>query len=170
MTDIEREAKACRVACANVKVGDVMSHIHHGLWLEILTEPIENRINFILTNKPIEEQAERLRRMRPFDWQKADADWQKADADWQKAGADRQKAYADWQKAYADWQKAYADWQKAGADWQKAYVDRQKAYADRQKAYADWQKAYASPAMLAIHPEVCGCAWGPKTDIFGKER
>ena len=119
--DIEREAQLCREACKDVKIGDLMSHIHHGQWLEELTEPIENRIAFILVNKDPEEQAERLRRMRPFDWKKADADWK----------------------------KAYADWKKADAD---------------------WEKAYAAPAMLKVHAEVCGCPWGPNTDIFGAKR
>ena len=119
--DIEREAQLCREACKDVKIGDLMSHIHHGQWLEELTEPIENRIAFILVNKDPEEQAERLRRMRPFDWEKAYADRKKADADWEKADA-------------------------------------------------DWEKAYAAPAMLKVHAEVCGCPWGPNTDIFGAKR
>ena len=147
--DIEREAQLCREACKDVKIGDLMSHIHHGQWLEELTEPIENRIAFILVNKDPEEQAERLRRMRPFDRKKADADWE-------KAYADRKKADADWKKADADRKKAYADWEKADADWEKAD--------------ADWEKAYAAPAMLKVHAEVCGCPWGPNTDIFGAKR
>ena len=161
--DIEREAQLCREACKDVKIGDLMSHIHHGQWLEELTEPIENRIAFILVNKDPEEQAERLRRMRPFDWEKAYADRKKADADWKKA-------YADWEKADADWEKAYADWKKAYADRKKAYADWEKADADWEKADADWEKAYAAPAMLKVHAEVCGCPWGPNTDIFGAKR
>ena len=161
--DIEREAQLCREACKDVKIGDLMSHIHHGQWLEELTEPIENRIAFILVNKDPEEQAERLRRMRPFDWEKAYADWEKADADWEKAYADRKKADADWKKAYANRKKAYADWEKADADWEKAD-------ADWKKADADWEKADAAPAMLKVHAEVCGCPWGPNTDIFGAKR
>jgi len=147
--NIDTEAAACRKACNDLKVGDVVQHIHHEKWLEILTEPIENRIAFILDNKPIIEQAERLRRMRPFDWK---------------------KAYADRQKAYADWQKAYADWQKADADREKAYADWQKADADREKAYADWQKADASQEMIKLHAEVCGCPWDATHDIFGNSR
>ena len=49
--EIRQEADACREACKHCKVGDVMQHIHHEQWLEILTEPIENRIAFILVNK-----------------------------------------------------------------------------------------------------------------------
>ena len=58
----------------------------------------------------------------------------------------------------------------ADADKQKADADWQKAYADKQKAYADWQKADVSPAMIALHAEICGCAWSATTDIFGNSR
>ena len=143
MNAIETAAAECRKACANLKIGDTVQHIHHGEWLEILTEPIENRIASILTHKPEHERAERLRRMRPL-----------SNADGQKAFADGQKAFADWQKADADWQKAFADWQKAVADWQKAFADWQKAFADWQKARADYQKAVRSPTMLALHAQI----------------
>ena len=173
MTDIKQAAVDCRAAFAGIEVGEIVQHCHHELWLERLTEPAENRIAYILANKNQEEQAERLCRFRPLaaaDRKKAYADWQKAYADWQKADPDRRKADADWQKAYADWKNAYADWQKADADREKAYADWQKAYADREKADADWEKAAQSPAMLALHKEVCGCPWSDTTDIFGKPR
>jgi hypothetical protein len=152
LQSIEREAEMCRKAFKGIVVGAIVQHCHHEQWLELLTEPAEARIAYILHDKPHNERAARLRRFRPLkpsqhrrlpaNIRKAYADRQKAYADWQKAYADWQKADADWQKAYADWQKAYADRQKAYADWQKAYADWQKAYADWQKAYADWQKAY----------------------------
>ena len=77
--EIQREAELCRKAFVGVQVGALVSHCHHEQWLEWLTEPAENRIQFILANKALGEQAERLRRFRPFDLQKADADLQKAD-------------------------------------------------------------------------------------------
>ena len=146
---IQREAAACRKACKDSKVGDLMQHIHHERWLEKLTEPIENRITFILTRKATSEQPERLRRLRPFDWNKADADWN-------KAYANREKADAAWEKADADWEKAYANWKKADAAWKKAY--------------ANWEKADASPAMLTFHTEMCGCPWDATHNIFGGVR
>jgi hypothetical protein len=146
--EIRQEADACREACKNCKVGDVMQHIHHEKWLEILTEPIEKRIAFILANKTPPEQAERLRRLRPFNREKAEADLKKADA--------------DWKKACADWKKACAGLGKACADWKKAY-------ADLDKADADWKKAVHSPQMLALHAQVCGCPWDKTHDIFGKK-
>ena len=154
--EIQQAADACLAACKNSKVGDVMQHIHHEQWLEVLTEPIDNRIAFILANKTPSQQAERLRRLRPFNWKKADAD--------------RKKAYADVEKAYADWKKAEADRKKAYSDRKKAEADWEKADADRKKAYADWDKACVAPAMLSIHAQVCGCPWDKTHDIFGGVR
>ena len=85
--EINRAAEECRKAFEGIEVGALVSHCHHEQWLERLTEPAENRIRFILENKSVREQAERLRRFRPFDWEKADADWEKAYADWKKADA-----------------------------------------------------------------------------------
>src|SRR5208282_900944 len=97
--EIDRAASECLEACKDSKIGDLMQHIHHGQWLEILTEPVKNRIAFIISTKLPSERAERLRRLRPFDFG---------------------KAYADLKKAYAERKKAYADWNKATADWEKA--------------------------------------------------
>jgi hypothetical protein len=139
---IEQALKDCREAWAKHPEATIAWCCHHEVQIEPLVHPVEDRIQYILHNKPEQERVIRFTNFRPFvgllprGMQKAYADRQKAYADWQKA-------YADWQKAYADRQKAYADRQKAYADWQKAYADWQKAYADRQKAYADWQKADA---------------------------
>jgi len=156
MTTIHSAAAECREACKDCKVGDVMQHIHHEQWLEVLIEPIEYRIVFILVYKATSEQAERLLRLRPFNREKADADWEKADTD-------RRKAEADWEIAFADWEKAFADWRKADADWEKADEDWEKANADR-------KKAFASPEMLKVHAAVCGCPWDATHDIFGNRR
>jgi hypothetical protein len=40
-------------------------HIHHEKLFEPLTEPIENRIKFIESDKPIEQRATRLKLLRP---------------------------------------------------------------------------------------------------------
>ena len=82
--------------------------VHHAVRLEHLTEPIENRVAYIRSDKPAHEVETRLRAMRPVvgplppALQKAYADWRKASADWWKADADWRKAYADWREAHAD--------------------------------------------------------------------
>jgi hypothetical protein len=90
---IAQEAKACRKAFKDIEMGALVRHCHHEILCETLTEPAENRIAYILSGKPENEQALRLRLFRPIvcshAWpvrlQKADADWEKADADWEKA-------------------------------------------------------------------------------------
>ena len=61
---IEEEAAACRAAWAAnpAKWG---WHIHHDTLCEELAYPIEDRIGYILTQKPKTERALRLRLMRP---------------------------------------------------------------------------------------------------------
>jgi len=163
LNSIAEEAVACRKAFKNFPVGGYVLHCHHEQIGETLTESAENRIAYILSQKPEHEQALRLRLFRPVsekklkayaERQKAYAEWQKAYAEWQKADAERQKAYAEWQKAYAEWQKAYAERQKADAEWQKAYAERQKAYAELGKL---------------VHKKYCvkNCPWDGKT-IFPK--
>ena len=63
---IEEEAVACRAAWAAKPRAKAGVHIHHECAAELLTEPIEARIAYILTQKPKEEQALRLHLMRPI--------------------------------------------------------------------------------------------------------
>ena len=65
-TAIAKEAAACRAAWAAMPGATAGVHIHHETVVESLTEPIENRIAYILSNKPKKEQALRLRLMRPI--------------------------------------------------------------------------------------------------------
>ena len=154
----------------------VVLFLHHDQFAEILTEPIENRIRFIVEEKNPSEIPTRLKWIQPYiplpesqawtDWQKAWTAWQKACADSAKACADSEKAWTDWQKACADSAKACADSAKAWTDWQKAHADSAKACADSEKAWADWQKAHADwqkaqePLFMAAHPD---CPWNGKT-------
>ncbi len=136
LKSIEEEAAACRERCANLKIGDDVLHLHHEVFTEKLTEPLENRIRYILENKT-DNVALRLRMISPVlldDEVFAAADWQKADAALKKADAALKKADADWMKAradsnagiialyFSDWRKAYTDRMKARADWKKAYL------------------------------------------------
>src|SRR3990167_974384 len=66
LKSIEEEAKDCRAAWPAQPHATVGLHIHHEIVAEALTEPIEHRIAYILSNKPKEEQALRLRLMRPI--------------------------------------------------------------------------------------------------------
>ncbi len=169
LKSIEEEAADCRAAWAGSKVGDIGIHIHHSLVCEVLLEPAENRIEYILRQKPNSEQALRLRLMRPLrqtppDLRKAYAELRKADAERGKASAEWNKAYAEWHKADAEWDKADAEWDKADAEWHKAYAEWGKASAEWHKAYAEWGKASAEWGK-AHHASNCvpGCTWNGRT-------
>ena len=140
---IEEEAAACRAAWAAnpAKWG---WHIHHDTLCEERAYPIEDRIGYILTQKPMAERALRLRLMRPA-----------------PALAPIRKTYDD---ALAPIQKTYDD---ARAPIEKTYDD---AMAPIRKTYDDAlaaiRKTYAD-AMAAAHAEQCpGCPWDGET-IFG---
>ena len=113
LQSIAKEAAACREACMEAKVGDPMWLLHHELLLEWLTEPVENRIAYILSEKPKREQARRLRELRPVKgplpktvaaaWAEYAAAWAKADAAWAKSDAAQAEYDAAWAEADAAW-------------------------------------------------------------------
>ena len=93
LKSIAEEEADCRAAFVGIAVGAFVLHCHHNSLLEVLTEPEENRINYILCDKPEAEQALRLRLFRPVspehtgpELDKARAEWAKACAEWDKAG------------------------------------------------------------------------------------
>jgi len=65
LLSIPEEAALCRAAFAGVPVGAMVRHCHHERVIEPLTQPPEKRIAYILSDKPIEEQALRLHLFRP---------------------------------------------------------------------------------------------------------
>ena len=143
---------------------------HHGVFAEWLREPIENRLDYIVSYKSTNEIETRLTWIRPYlphpKMKKADMAREKAYAEWKKAGAKRDKAYAEYEKAYAE---AYAKRDKACAEYEKAYAEYEKAYAEAyvewEKACAAWPKAY-EPIFMAEHPD---CPWNGKELVFPSE-
>ena len=65
LLSIPEEAALCRNAWKDMPVGTMAWHCHHEVLSEALTEPAENRIAYILSDKPEQEQALRLRLFRP---------------------------------------------------------------------------------------------------------
>ena len=66
MRTIKQAEKECRTAWALRPDAKYGWCIHHGQEWEELTEPIENRIDYILSYKAKEEQVTRLDNMRPM--------------------------------------------------------------------------------------------------------
>ena len=63
---IEAEAAACRAAFAARPRARYAAHVHHDRVAEALTEPAEERIAYILAEKPEDERAVRLHCLRPI--------------------------------------------------------------------------------------------------------
>ena len=87
--EITKELKACRKAWKD-NPAKLAWCCHHTILIEPLTEPAENRIAHILSAKPLNEQAIRLKNFRPVrvtlpaELDKARAEWNKASAEWNK--------------------------------------------------------------------------------------
>ena len=144
---IEEEAAACRAAWAECPGATHGAHIHHEVACEELTEPIENRIAYILAEKPDRERAIRLRLMRPTTRDDANA--------YGEAVATAQKAYYE---AKAPALKAYDE--TTATAW-KAYDE---VVAPARKAYNE--------AKATAHRLVCnvdGCPFDGRTIFPGGE-
>ena len=146
---IKKELAACRKAFQENPEAKYAWCCHHSILIELLTEPYENRIKYILSDKPKKEQAVRFRNFRPVRIQlpekltKASAEWAKASAEYDKAYTEYDKAVAEYDKAYAEWNKALTEYAKASAKLTKVYAALDEARAERDKAYAKFDKANA---------------------------
>ncbi len=174
---IVREAVACRAAWAAMPDATAGVHIHHELVAEKLTEPIEARIAYILSDKPKEEKALRLRLMRPVRaaaWAEYDkvtaAAWPEYDKVTAPARAEfdkvRAAAWAEYDKVRAPAQAEYYKVTAAAlAEYDKVSVA---AWAEfdkvRAAAWAEFDKVRA-----AAHQAICptqDCPWNGRS-IFG---
>jgi len=90
---IEEELAACRKRFEGVEVGAFVWCCHHEIELEVLTEPPEKRIDYIMHENSSIERARRLYEFRPV---------------LGKLPAELGKARVEWNNASAEWDKAYA--------------------------------------------------------------
>ena len=140
MRTIKQAEKDCRVAWAAQPEATRGWCIHHGQEWEALSEPIANRIAYILSEKPKSEQVIRLDNMRPMSAASA-AIVATAWKAYGEASATARKAYDE---ATATARKAYDE---AIATASKAYDE---AKAPAWKAY-DEAKATAHRADVPTH-------------------
>src|SRR3990167_2648345 len=111
-------------------------HVHHeGPVIELLTEPIENRINYINANKSSGEIETRLRLLREL----TEEEVEQLPPAWVEA-------YRVYREAYRVWGEAYRAYGEADWVWVKAY------------------RVYA-PQLEALHTRIClpDCPWDGKT-------
>ena len=124
---IEKELAACRKAFQEAPEAKYAWCCHHSILLEPLTEPCENRIQYILENKEKAEQAVRFRNFRPLRIElpkeiiKAIAKYEKARAKYDKALAKYNEACAKCNEACDKLNKALATWTEGNvmflSDW-----------------------------------------------------
>ena len=120
LKSIEEEANDCRKAFAQSEGADYAVHCHHSELCEKLGENPENRILYILKEKPVNEQALRLRLFRPVErpaWAKYEKIKELALAKYEKV---EELALAEYKKitepALAEYEKikglAWAEYEK----------------------------------------------------------
>ena len=155
MRTIEQAEKDCRAAWAAQPEATQGWCIHHRQEWEALSEPIVNRIAYILSEKPKREQVTRLDNMRPMSAASAVivAPARKA---YDEAKAAAWKAYT---KAKATAWKAYRE---AFATAWKAYNEaKAAAWKAYNEAFATAEKAYTKAMAAAVnaHDEAIAPAW-----------
>ena len=118
---------------------------------EPLTEPLVNRIRYILTSKDLSERSIRLMALRPVmapdnlpePLVKARVECDKACAEYDKACAECDKAWAEYDNARVEYDKACAECDKARAECNKAWAECNKAWAECNKElFTQWGEEY----------------------------
>ena len=116
-------------------------HLHHKMLFETLTEPIENRINYIKEEKPEHERETRLSAMRIL------------------TPSEVKTIPKGVMKKYEAYDKAMEAYYKT----EEAYVKAREACEKAEDAFVD---ACNTPAMIKWHKKVCkykGCPWNGET-------
>jgi tetratricopeptide (TPR) repeat protein len=140
----EQKAACLKRFRGNNKPGKTLVlFLHHGEFCELLTEPIENRIDFIIANKDETEIATRLKWMQPVIPNTLSPKCRKALTRCAKALAECHKAQAKGVKGWAKYNNALAEYDKARAECYKAWDKHNKARAEYDKARAEYDKALA---------------------------
>jgi hypothetical protein len=132
--------------------------VHHEIHMEQLTEPIENRADYIIANKPAHEIELRLKEMRPV------LHPERLPKNLIKAKDAYDKAEDAYNKAKDAYNKAKDAYDKAG----DAYNKAKDAYDKAGDAYYKAKDAY-KPQLAALHlEEYPDTKWNGKS-IFGGE-
>ena len=164
---ITREAKDARAHWAAHPDATEAAHCHHETPFEGLTDTPENRIAYILSGKPKEEQALRLRLFRAVPDGTVAAYLKATATAWAAYLKAKAPAGAAYLKATAP---AGAAYQKATATAEAAYQKaKAPAWAAYQKATAPAEAAYRKATVVPAHRDLCptpDCPWDGRS-IFG---
>ena len=166
LLSIPEEAALCRAAFAGVPVGAMAWHCHHEQLAEPLTQPAEARIAYILSDKPIEEQALRLHLFRPIHDAAVEAAWVTYDAATKAARATHNAAIdAAWVTRNAAIKAAQVTYNAAlEAAHQAAYNAALEAAQVTYNAALEAAQAAYNAALEAAHQAECpDCPWDGRT-------
>ena len=119
-------------------------HVHHNILFEELTQPIKNRISYIIENKLAPEVETRLSLLKLVRFPLP----QRCNETYQKFKEASQK----WNEAYQKWDEAYQKWDEAYQKWDVVNKKRKEAYQKYDEA------------MEEYHSTECrDCPWDGKT-------
>ena len=129
MTEAEAKSFAEKWLAGKIKgteftgaVGEPWKCLHHMIPYEFTTEPVVNRVVYVLLNKPLDEIEVRLAEMEPWIWERFPAVEQahgayiKAMDAYNKAWGARHKSWGAYNKAIAARHKAWDAYNKASDD------------------------------------------------------
>jgi len=150
-------------------------HVHHDVLVEYCFN-YDERVKYIKSDKPKEEQAIRLKvfKILPKEAEKdSPKGYFEASQKCQEAYQKWQEAYKKCREAYQEWEEAYQKWDEASQKCQEAYQKRKEASQKYQEAYKKWQEAYQKWTVKskdAFHKKYCvkDCPWNGKELVFEK--
>lgn len=144
-------------------------HIHHDRLIEPLVDTLENRIRFIIFNKPSHEVETRLRLLQPVRGQLPATVVQAYEA-YKQAAAAHNQAWEDYNQAVAAYDQAG---NQAGVVHNQAWVAYEQAgvvHSQAVAAYDQARRAYNQAVedckqdLEGLHREECpGCPWDGQT-------
>jgi hypothetical protein len=144
---IAEEAAFCRARWTGFSTGTIAAHLHHDVPFEPLCYIADLRILYILSEKPKNERALRLRCFAPVDWTRIPR---------------LRKSAAAWKQAYEAWRDTEAPWWKSEYLWWNREPALRKAHAALRKICAE-----------IPHKELCplgeNCPWDGET-IFSQAK
>ena len=171
MTETEAKAYATKWVKEKVRgtsfkgeAGEPWKLLHHEILLEYTTEPVVNRVEYVLLHKPLEEIEVRLAEMEPWVWEIPERLAKARDA-YSKALDAYDKALDAYSKARDAYSKAWGAYDKARDAYNKARDAYNKARDAYNKAWDAYNKAWdaATPELnKTIQRERPNSKWNGK--------
>jgi hypothetical protein len=147
---IAEELNDCKLAFEAYPDAKFAWTCHHSVLIEQLTEPWMNRVNYILNEKPENQQAVRLRNFRPVrvELPQKFIEGDKLRAEGDKLRAEGGKLWAEGDKLWAEGGKLWDENNKLRAEGNKLLDEGNKLWAEGNKLRAEGGKLWAEGDKL----------------------